>query len=108
MSQAHFTDEQMVRISARLGRELDAWLRDRNVEPHYSVGTLAELLEVSERAVWGYVEDYERSGGREGIGPFVKISHKVVRVPASAVRRFLAAKTIDASALSASPEREAA
>jgi hypothetical protein len=93
------TEEQIQRITARLGRETAAWLRDRSVEKHYSAEALAEILEVAVRSVWNYIELYESTAGREGIGPVVKISHKVVRIPASAVNRFLRAKTIDAAVL---------
>lgn len=103
----NFTDEQIDRITARLDKQTKAFLRDRTVEQHYSAEALAEILEVAERTVWNYIELYETSAGREGIGPVVKISHKVVRVPASAVNRFLRAKTIDAAAL-ANPIKEAA
>lgn len=94
-----FTDEQIARIVARLGKETEAWLRTRSVEQHYSVETLTEILEQSPRTVWGWLELYETSGGREGIGPYLKLSHKNVRIPASSVNRFLAGKRIDAVAL---------
>jgi len=94
-----FSPTQAERISARLAREVEKWMRDRSVEPHYSVESLAELLEVTERTIWNYLELYEKSAGREGIGPYVKISNKVVRIPASSVNRMLSAKTIDAPAL---------
>lgn len=102
-----FTDEQIERIGARISKQAKAFLRDRSVEQHYSVEALAEILGVAARTVWNYVETYEQTAGREGIGPVVKISHKVVRIPASAVNRFLKAKTIDAAVL-ASGEKEAA
>lgn len=103
------TEDQIQRITARLGKETAAWLRDRSVEKHYSVESLAELLEVAERSVENYIEAYETSGGREGIGPVVKISHKVKRIPASAVNRFLRSKTIDAATLAGTrEERQAA
>lgn len=96
MSDSVFTPEQVAKISARLGREFEAWLRDHTVEPHYSAERVAELLEVSERTVWSYVEDYEVSGGKSGLGPVVKLSHKVVRIPGSAVNRLLAARSVQA------------
>jgi hypothetical protein len=94
-----FSDEQIQRIVSRLGKEAEAWLRDRSVEKHYSAESLAELLEVTERTVWNWLDRYEETAGKDGIGPFVKISHKVVRIPASSVNRWLRAKTIDAAAL---------
>ena len=102
-----FSPDQLKRIVARLGAQLEAWLAEHTVEKHYSAASLADLLEVAERSVENYLELYETSGGREGIGPYVKISHKVKRVPASSVNRFLRAKTIDAAAL-AGGERKAA
>lgn len=102
-----FTDEHIDRITARLGQQTKAFLRDRSVEQHYSVEALAEILEVAPRSVANYIELYEISGGREGIGPVVKISHKVMRIPASAVNRFLRAKTIDAAALAGGQEKAA-
>lgn len=77
-----------------LVRALLEWLRSRSVEQHYSVETLAGLLEVTPRTVWNYVELWETSAGRDGIGPVVKLSHKVVRIPATSARRMLDAKTI--------------
>ena len=93
------TQEQIDLLTARLGTKREAWLRNATVEPHYSAEKTAELLEVTVRTVWNYVELYETSGGRDGIGPVVKISHKVVRIPASALNRFLQARTVDAAAL---------
>lgn len=85
-------------------RVLQAVLREGVLEQHYSAATLAERLELTERTVWNYVELYERTGGKEGIGPVVKISHKVVRIPASAVNAFLKTRRIEAGA--AAGERE--
>lgn len=86
--------DAITRITSRLGRELEEWLRDRTVEPHYSAERCAELLEVSVRTVWNYIDAGERTQGREGIYPVVKLSHKVVRIPASAVNRYLRSRTI--------------
>jgi hypothetical protein len=96
MNGSVFTPEQVAKISARLGREFEAWLRDHTVEPHYSAERVAELLEVSERTVWSYVEEYEMTEGKAGLGPVVKLSHKVVRIPGSAVNRLLAARSVQA------------
>jgi DNA-binding Lrp family transcriptional regulator len=76
-------------------RVLQGALRDGVVEQYYSAASLAERLEVTERTVWNYVELYETSGGKEGIGPVVKLSHKVVRIPASAANRFLKSRRIE-------------
>lgn len=81
------------------GRDVESFLRERTVEQHYSADALAELIEVSPRTVWSWIERYEASAGKEGLGPVVKLSHKNVRIPASAVNRMLAAHTVDAVAL---------
>lgn len=99
-----FNDDHIARIVARLGKETEAWLRTRSVEQHYSADTLAEILEQSPRTVWTWLDLYETSGGRDGIGPYLKLSHKNVRIPASSVNRFLRAKTIDAASLAARKE----
>jgi hypothetical protein len=78
----------------QLMRGLLDWLGDRTVEQHYSAETLAALLEVSVRTIWNYIEAWETSGGKEGIGPVVKLSHKVVRIPASSANRLLRSRTI--------------
>ena len=88
------TDPQLRRITRRIGAELELWLRERTVELHYSAEEAAELLRVTPRTVWAYVERGERTEGREGIWPVVKLSHKVVRLPASSINRFLRQHTI--------------
>jgi transposase len=93
------TNEQITKLTTRLGRDVESFLRDRTVEKHYSADSLAELVEVSPRTVWTWIERYEASGGKEGLGPVVKLSHKNVRIPASAINRMLAAHTVDAGAL---------
>ena len=52
--------DQLSKVSARIGREIQEWLMDRVVEPHYSAAQAAELLGVSVRTVWSYVEAGER------------------------------------------------
>jgi hypothetical protein len=64
------------------------------VEKHYSAAELAEVLGVTVRTVWSYVDLGARSSGKDGIFPVVKLSHKVTRIPASAVQRFLKARTV--------------
>ena len=76
-------------------RALQATLRENVLEQHYSAATVAERLEVTERTIWNYVELYETTRGEEGIGPVLKISHKVVRIPASSVNRWLKSKRIE-------------
>lgn len=104
----NLSPEQIARITARVGREVEAFLRNGVVEQHYSAESLAELLEVTERTVWSYVDLYDSTAGREGLGPVVKLSHKTVRIPASAVRRLLASKTVNAAALVGADRREEA
>lgn len=91
---AEITQEQLAKVSARLGRELEAWLRDHTVEPHYSAEDAAELLHVTKRTIWSYVDIGEASRGKDGIYPVVKLSHKVIRIPASSINRFLKSRTI--------------
>lgn len=90
-----------------LVRALLTWLRERTVEQHYSVETLAGLLELTPRTVWNYVELYETSGGADGIGPVIKLSHKVVRIPASSASRLLKAKTITIAGVGDQGDEEA-
>lgn len=92
------TPDQLVKVSNRIGRDVAAYLADRTVEPHYSAEETAKLLSVTVRTIWNYVEVGDRSGGSDGIFPVVKLSHKVVRIPASSINRFLNARTIAAPA----------
>lgn len=94
MNAIELKPDQLAKVTARLGREIEEWLRDHTVEPHYSAERVAELLEVTVRTVWNYVDVGERTLGKDGIYPVVKISHKVVRIPASSINRWLQSKTI--------------
>lgn len=98
MSGINFTPEQLAKVSAKIGREVEEWLRDHTVEPHYSVERLADLLEVSERTIENYIDQGANTGGREGIFPVRRLSFKTMRIPASSVNRFLKACTIAAPA----------
>lgn len=93
-----FTPDQLRKLAERIGRDIESWLRDHTIEPHYSVETLAAALEVTERTIWNYVDLYKTSQGKDGIGPVVKLSYKVVRIPASSIKRFLAPRTIEVKA----------
>lgn len=73
------------------------------VEKHYTAAEVAELLGVTERTVWNYVAAGERSRGKDGIFPTVKLSHKVVRIPARAVNKFLKSRTVAAPAMEVMP-----
>lgn len=66
------------------------------VEKHYTAAEVADLLKVTERTVWNYVAQGESSKGKTGIYPIVKLSHKVVRIPARALQKFLKAHTVTA------------
>lgn len=79
-----------------------------SVEQHYSTGSLAELLQVTERTIHTYLDQYDSTSGREGLGPVVKLSHKAMRIPASSVRRWLESRTIDAARLTGSTGEERA
>ncbi len=95
MTPLNFTTEQLAKISGKLGREVEDWLRNHTVEPHYTVEQLAELMgKVTERTIWNWVELGKTTNGDDGIFPIVKISHKVVLLPASSINRFLKAHTI--------------
>jgi len=87
-------NEHLAKVAGRLGRELEEWLKDKTVEPHYSIETAAELLEVSKVSIRRHIEAGQRSQGKEGIYPVVKLSYKVIRIPASALNRFLGRHTI--------------
>jgi transposase len=96
MTELNLTADQLSKVSARMTREVEEWLRDKTVEPHYSVETLAELLEVDQRAVERYIALGKSSNGREGIHPVCRLSFKTMRIPASSVNRFLQRCTIAA------------
>lgn len=81
-------------IVDRMVRVFADFLRERTVEQHYSPESVAKLLDVTERSVWTYHDLWVTTGGREGLGPVVKLSFKATRFPASAVNRFLRARTI--------------
>jgi hypothetical protein len=90
------TDEQLQKVSNRLARDVEDFLRDRTVEPHYDAEAAAAILHVSVRTVWRYIDAGARTEGREGIYPVVKLTHKAVRIPASSINRFLKAHTLKA------------
>ncbi len=94
MNGINLSPEAIAKVSARISREVEEWLRDHSVEPHYSVERLAELLEVSERTIENYIELGVSSSGRDGIFPVRRLSFKTMRIPASSVNRFLKACTI--------------
>ena len=110
MSDTAFNDQQFARISARLAREVEAWLRNHTVEPHYTPQQAAELLGgCSVRTVWNHVKQWQSTAGAEGLGPVVKVSHKSVLIPASAINRWLASRTVMVpSAATAAREESAA
>lgn len=93
----NLTNEQLAKVSARIGREVEEWLRDKTVEPHYSVARLAELLEVSEATVETYIRRGETTQGRDGIFPVRRLSFKCLRIPASSVNQWLKTCTVTAA-----------
>lgn len=94
MNTLNLTAEQFSKVSAKISREVEEWLRDHTVEPHYTVEELGTLLKVNERAIERYIELGATTSGRQGIFPVCKLSFKTMRVPASSVNRFLKACTI--------------
>lgn len=67
-----------------------------SVEQHYSIDEVAKLLSVSRRTVWNYIAQGASTRGKSGLFPVVKLSHKVVRVPARAVNKLLKVSTVAA------------
>jgi len=57
------------------------------VEEQLSMTQIAEKLGVNATTVWRWIQ-------RGELKPVRKLGHRIVRVPASAVRRFLEARTI--------------
>lgn len=97
MSHTTITAEVAAKLPAHLSKEIQDWLREHAVEPHYTAEQAAELLgKVTVRTIWNYVEKGEASQGKEGIYPVVKLSHKVVLLPASSINRFLKSRRVAA------------
>lgn len=91
------TPEIVAKLPAHLSKEIQDWLREHAVEPHYTAEQAAELLgKVTVRTIWNYVEKGETTQGKEGIYPVVKLSHKVVLLPASSINRFLKSRRVAA------------
>lgn len=98
MNFTNLTPEQFAKVSAKIGREVEDWLRDQTVEPHYSVEKVAELLMLTPRQIERYIELGNTTNGREGIHPVCKLSFKTMRIPSSSVNRFLQRCTIATAA----------
>jgi len=90
------TEATIRALVERFVRAFAHWLENRTVEQHYSAEEGAKLLQVTERTFHNYVDLYETSGGKDGIGPRVVLSHKVVRYSSSSINRFLRARAIAA------------
>jgi predicted DNA-binding transcriptional regulator AlpA len=60
-----------------------------SIEEHYTVDEVAGLLRVSPATVWRKIELGKETRGKEGIYPTRKLGHRIVRIPASAVNRYL-------------------
>lgn len=94
---APVTTDQAAKLPAHLSKEIQAWLEEHAVEPHYTAEQTSGLLGgVTVRTVWNYVDLGARTKGKEGIYPVVKLSHKVVLLPASSINRFLASRRVAA------------
>lgn len=76
----------------RLVRAFVDFLANRTVEQYYSAETAARLLDVTERTFHSYVDLYQTTNGKDGIGPKVVLSFKCVRYSATSINRFLASK----------------
>lgn len=59
------------------------------VEQLYTAREIAGLLKIGYSTVWRLVALGRKTKGTDGIFPCYKISHKTVRIPASAITRFL-------------------
>ena len=59
------------------------------VEQQYSPAEAAQLLSISLSTLWRLIERYRESGGKDGIGPVYKLGRNLVRIPESAVSRYL-------------------
>lgn len=59
------------------------------VEEHYQLHELADRLHISQSTVRRYVDLGARTKGSQGIYPTLKVSRRVILVPASSVQRFL-------------------
>lgn len=67
---------------------------NRVLEEQLSPDEVARRLGVSVSTVWAYVRQYRETKGKDGIGPARKLSHRVTRIPASAVNRFLEGREV--------------
>jgi hypothetical protein len=92
----NLTEDTVQKMIERLARSFAEWLRGRTVEQLYSAESAAKLLEVTERTFHSYADLYERTGGKDGIGPKITLSFKTVRYRASSINRFLQARTMTA------------
>lgn len=64
------------------------------LEQHYTVAQIAERVGISQRQVWREVELGKATKGKQGLYPIRKMSHKNVRIPESAVNRWLGGKGV--------------
>jgi excisionase family DNA binding protein len=60
---------------------------ERTVEEQYSAAQVAKLCGVDESTVWRWI-------GAGKIKPVRKLGRRITRIPASAVNRFLAERTV--------------
>ncbi len=59
----------------------------KSVEQHLTIQEIADRLGVDYSTVWRWIQDGKLS-------PVRKLGHSIVRIPVSAVDRFLATKTV--------------
>jgi excisionase family DNA binding protein len=59
------------------------------IEQHLSIDEVAARLAVSARTVHRAIDRGRRTKGRAGIWPAPKLGHRMIRIPESAVARFL-------------------
>lgn len=90
--------EQLTALTKAVSRDVLRVIEAGTAEQLFSAEQLAALWDVEVRSIANYAKLYEESGGREGLGPKVFLSHKAVRYRASDVNRFIAARTLKVAA----------
>lgn len=68
--------------------------RVRTVDEQLSAQDVAERLHVHLRTVARLRKQYERSDGKDGLGPWWKCGGKITRIAARDVNRFMESRTI--------------
>jgi hypothetical protein len=86
--------EQRGNASQTFGRRARRAPPAKTVEQHYTLKEVSALLGVDVSTVRRQIDRYRALDGADGIGPIVKLGRRTVRVPASAVARFLKGRTV--------------